>query len=246
MRSACLVLCLTLLVPGLGSAQSAEEWTPYTPPAEETVPPPPLVPAEEPLPAPPLPAAQAPTETLPKGEIIPRQRLGPRGEEDRGSLRLVLTPWSGVIMGMAGVIVGIVPTAIVGAPLCAAVDDKRACSVAIGTALSVSYAVGVTLGVSIVGRMTGGEGDGLMTFYAAVAGAAVGAGIGVATQSTAGLVLGLALVPVLFAATAYELSHHMAMQSVGMELQARSRFGVMPVVGVTPRGGLLGGLAGRF
>ena len=245
MSPARLVLCLTLLVPGLGFAQSAEEWTPYTPPAEESLPPPPLVPVT-PLPPPPLPAPQAPAEAPPKGEIIPRQLPGQLGETDRGALRLVLTPWSGVIMGLAGVIVGIVPTAIVGFPVCAAADDKPACGIAIGTALSVSYSVGVTLGVTIVGRMTGGEGDGLMTFYAALAGAGVGAGIGVATQSTAGLVLGLALVPVLFAATTYELSHHMAMQSSGVELQARSGVRVMPVVGVTPQGGLLGGLAGRF
>lgn len=241
MRSACLVLCLTLLVPSLGFAQSTEEWAPYTSPAQEALPPPPLVPAE-PLPPPPLP----PAETPPKGEIIPRQQPGVRGETDRGSLRLVLTPWSGVIMGMAGAIVGLIPTAILAAPFCAAVDDGPACGIAAGTSLALSYSVGVTLGVTIVGQMTGGQGDGLMTFYAAVAGAAVGAGIGVATQNTAGFILGMALVPVLFAATAYELSHHMAMQTSGVELQARSKFGVMPVVGMTPRGGLLGGLAGRF
>ncbi|WP_044189695.1 hypothetical protein [Hyalangium minutum] len=239
MSPARLVLCLTLLVPGLGFAQTSEEWTPYTPPATEALPPPPLVPAEPPPPPP-------PAETPPKGELIPRRLLGQRGEPDQSALRLVIMPWSSVIMGLAGAIVGTIPTAILALPVCATSDEKPACGVAIGASLSVSYAVGVTLGVSLVGRMTGGEGDGLVTFFAALAGSAVGAGIGVATQSTAGLILGLTLTPVLFAVTAYELTHSMAMQRSQLELQARSKVRLMPVVSVTPQGGLLGGLAGRF
>jgi hypothetical protein len=246
MSPARLVLCLTLLVPGLGFAQSSEEWAPYTPPATESTPPPPLVPAT-PLPPPPLPPTQAPDEPPPQGELIPRSLPGEKTTSDQASLRLVLTPWSGVIMGMAGLIVGIVPSAIIAIPFCAGSDlDEPRCAIALAGALSVSYSVGITMGITIVGRMTGGQGDGMMTFLGALAGAAVGSGIGVATQSTGGLILGLALAPVLFAATTYELSHHMATQSSKVEFQARSSFPVIPVVGVTPGGGLLGGLAGRF
>lgn len=244
MSPARLVLCVTLLVSGRGFAQTSEEWTPYTPPAAEATPPP-LVPA---APLSPPPSAPKPAEPPPKGELIPRRLPGLKGESDQAALRLVITPWSGVIMGMAGIIVGFVPTVVLAAPFCAGSrsNDGPQCAIAIGTTLAVSYSVGVTLGISIVGRMTGGEGDGMMTFFGALAGAAVGAGIGVATQSTAGLILGMALAPVLFAATAYEISHYVARQSPGVEFQARSRPRVMPVVGVTPRGGLLGGLAGRF
>jgi hypothetical protein len=248
MSPARLVLCLSLLVPGLGFAQAAEEWTPYTPPATESTSPPPLVPAT-PLPPPPPPPSQAPVETPPKGELIPRRLPGQQGESDQAALRLIIMPWSGVIMGMAGAIVGIVPSAILAIPFCVGTngpDDEPRCGIAIAAGVGLSYSVGVTLGVTLVGRMTGGEGDGMMVFLGALAGAAVGSGIGVANQSTGLLVLGLALGPVLFATAAYELSHHLARQATGMELQARSRFRVMPVVGVTPGGGLLGGLAGRF
>jgi len=249
MSPARLVLCLTLLVPSLGFAQTTEEWTPYTPPATESTSPPPLVPAT-PLPPPPLPPSQAPAaEAPPRGELIPRRLPGQKGEPDQAALRLIIMPWSGVIMGMAGLIVGIVPSAILALPFCIGTDglsDEPRCAIALSAGLGLSYSVGVTMGVTIVGRMTGGEGDGMMTFLGALAGVAVGSSIGVATQSTGGLILGLSLAPVLFAVTAYELSHHLAMQPAGPELQARSRFRLMPVVGVTPRGGLLGGLAGRF
>ncbi|HYH98221.1 hypothetical protein [Hyalangium sp.] len=255
MSLARLVLCLTLLLPSLGFAQTPEEWTPYTPPAEETATPPPLVPAP-PLPPPPPPQQaptvgppQAPAEAPPEGEIIPRDLTAQRAASDQKALRLIITPWSGVIMGMAGVIVGAIPTAILALPFCVGTDgltEEPRCAIAISAALSVSYSVGVTMGVTIVGRMMGGQGDGVMTFLGALAGVAVGSGIGVASQSTGGLVLGLTLAPLLFAVTAYELSHVLATQPTGPEVQARSGFRVMPVVGVTPQGGLLGGLAGRF
>jgi len=248
MSPARLVLCLTLLVPSLGFAQASEEWAPYTPPATETAPPPPLVPATPPLPPPPPPPpSRAPTEARPRGELIPRRLPGQQGESDRATLRLILTPWSGVIMGMGASLVGIIPSLFIALPFCVGSDlDEPRCGIPLATTLSVSYAVGVTLGISIVGRMTGGQGDGTVTFLGALAGTAVGAGIGVATGSTGGLILGLALAPVLLAVSAYELSHYLATHPSEMGLQARSRFQVMPVVGLTPRGGLLGGLGGRF
>jgi hypothetical protein len=244
-----LVLCLTLLVPGLGFAQTPDEWTPYTPPAAELPPPPPLVPAPPlPQPAPPAPP-QAAAEEEPEGEIIPRDLTEQRASSTQTVLRLIITPWSGAITGMMGVILGAVPAAIVALPFCAGTngfDDEPRCAIAAGAGLSVSYSVGVTLGVIFVGKMMGGQGDGFMTFLGALAGVAVGSGIGISSQSTGALILGLALGPLIGAVTGYELSHTLLMQHEGPELQARSGFRVVPMAGATPGGGILAGLAGRF
>jgi hypothetical protein len=251
-----LVLCLTLLLPGLGFAQTPDEWTPYTPPAEETAPPPPLVPAPPlPQPPPPRPApsrpppTQAPEEQAPEGEIIPRDPVAQRADSAQTTLRLIITPWSGAIAGMMGVIIGSVPTAIVALPFCLGADDfedEPQCTIAVGAGLSLTYAVGVTLGVTLVGKMMGGQGDGVMTFLAALAGAAAGSGIGIASRSTGALILGLALGPLIGAVVGYEISHSMYTQPASSEPQARSGFRVMPMAGVTPGGGILGGLMGRF
>ncbi len=254
-----LVLCLPLLLPTLGFAQTpdeSDEWTPYTPPAEETAPPPPLVPAPPlPQPPPPQPApsppppSQASEAEAPKGEIIPRNLTPWRATPDNAALRLVVSPWSGVIVGMMGMMIGSIPTALVALPFCGNLtdfDEDPPCAVAIGTGLALTYAGGVTAGVALMGKVFGGKGDLMMTFFSALAGAAVGAGIGIASQSVGVLILGMALGPIIGATVAYELSHSMNTQPSGLRPQARSGFGVMPVVGTTPRGGILGGLAGRF
>jgi hypothetical protein len=252
-----LVVCLTLLLPGLGFAQTPDEWTPYTPPAEETVPPPPLVPAPplpQPPPPPPAPSrppptAQAPKEEVPEGEIIPRDPVAQRADSAQTAMRIIITPWSGAITGMMGVIIGSIPTAIVALPFCLGsrdFEDEPQCAIAVGTGLSVTYTVGVTLGVTFVGKLIGGQGDGVMTFLAALAGAAAGSGIGIATRSTGALILGMAVGPILCAVAGYEISHSLFMQSAGPGFQARSGFRVMPMAGITPGGGILGGLVGRF
>jgi hypothetical protein len=251
-----LVPCLILLLPSLGFAQTPDEWTPYTPPAEETSPPPPLVPAPpvpQPPPPQPPPPQPPPSRALaeePSQELrISQDLIAQRNASAQRAVRLIGLPFTGAITGMMGVIVGVFPTAVVALPLCLRTDDfgdNPACAIAAGTGLSVSYAVGVTLGVTFVGNRLGGQGDGVLTFLSALAGAAVGSGIGIASQSTGALILGLALGPLIGATVGYELSHTVKTQPLGPELQARSGFRVMPVLGATPGGGILGGLAGRF
>lgn len=240
-----LVSCLPLLLPGLGFAQAPGEWTPYTPPAEETATPPPLVPApplEQPPPA-------RPRQEPPRGEIIPRDLSERRAASRQTALRLIISPWSGAITGMAGLIVGSVPTALIALPFCVRTEGFErdpACAIAVGAGLSVSYSVGVTMGVMLVGKLLGGKGDNLLTFLGALAGAAAGSGIGIASGNAEALILGLAFGPIIGAAAVYEFTHALTSQPGGPGLQARSGLRVMPVAGLTPRGGLLAGLAGRF
>ncbi|MBN1207598.1 MAG: hypothetical protein JXB05_22210 [Myxococcaceae bacterium] len=239
-----LVVCLTLLAPSVGFAQSSEEWNPYIPPAAEATTPPPLVPAPTP---PSVPAPPAPSRALAKEENTPSEpAVRPSG--NLTALRLIATSGSGAVGGFVAIFAGIVPSAVVAIPFCASTDfeDEPPCAVSIATALSLSYSVGVTLGVTFTGKLLGGQGDGLVTFFGALAGAAVGGGIGVASENAAALTLGLTLGPLLFAAIGYEVSHSMATRPFEPGLEARAGFRVMPVVGTTPRGGVLGGLAGRF
>jgi len=248
-----LVPCLILLLPpSLGFAQTQDEWTPYTPPAEETAPPPPLVPAPpvpQPPPPQPPPPSQIPAEEPSQEERISQDLIAQRNASSQRAVRLLGLPFTGAITGMMGVIMGSIPTAVVAIPFCVASDgfgEDPSCAIALSAGLSVSYSVGVTLGVTLVGNRLGGQGDGLLTFLSALAGAAAGSGIGIASKSTSALILGLSIGPLVGATVGYELSHTVNTQPFGPELQARSGFRVMPVIGATPGGGILGGFAGRF
>ncbi|WP_224240700.1 hypothetical protein [Hyalangium gracile] len=242
-----LVLCLSLLVSSLGFAQSAEEWTPYTPPASEGTTPPPLVPAPAPSEARPPAPPPAPESAAPHGELIPRDGA-PIDEGASSALRLVLTPWAGAVTGLAGLIIGTVPTALLALPFCLDGEgfDERPCAIAAATGLSVSYALGVTAGVALFGGMLDGRGDWVPALMGALAGAALGGGIGAASESLGAFVIAVALAPLFGAVIGYEYSHSQNTLPQGPELRARSGFQVVPVVGATPRGDILGGLAGRF
>ncbi len=241
-----LVLCLTLMGSSLGFAQTPEEWTPYSQPANPGTTQPPLVPATPPSEV--SPPSEPPEQTPPQGVLIPH-RPGPgESEGDHTALRLVVAPWAGTVMGMMGLVIGAVPSALLALPFCLGTQgiESSRCAIAVATGLSLSYTAGTALGITITGKLLGGRGEGLPTFLGALAGAATGAGIGVATRSDPGLVLGLAVGPIIGAVLGYEFSHGMATQTDQPELQARSGFRVMPMAGATPRGGLLGGLAGQF
>lgn len=244
-----LVPCLMLLLPGLGFAQTSEEWTPYIPPAEEATTPPPLVPATPPPEAPAPETPPPPQQEPPKGEVIPRDLSPRRTSSHQTAVRLLLTPWSGAITGMMGTIAGIIPTTLLALPFCVGTqgfDEDPECGFAVGAGLSLSYAVGVTMGVVLVGKLMGGQGDGLLTFLGALAGVAVASGIGIASQSPGTLLVGLIVGPLIGAAAGYEFSHALNTQPAGPRFQARSGFRVTPLAGLTPRGGFLAGFTGRF
>ncbi|WP_224372549.1 hypothetical protein [Hyalangium versicolor] len=250
-----LVLCWSLFVSSLAFAQPPEEWTPYTPPAQETPTPPPIVPAPTSRPArPAVPAppkarrpekAPEPQEAPDPGELIPRRRPS---EGFQTALRLLVTPWAGSVTGMMGLVVGSIPTTLGALPFCLGTDgfEERRCGAAVLTGLTLSYTVGVSMGVTGTGRFMGGQGDGLATFLGSLSGAAVAAGIGVATDNIGLFILSALVGPIIGAVAAYEISHAVLTRPDPPEHQARAGFHVMPVVGTTPRGGFLGGLAARF
>ncbi|MFL5344819.1 MAG: hypothetical protein ACJ8AT_08495 [Hyalangium sp.] len=246
-----LVLCLTLLGSSLGFAQTPEEWTPYAPPANEGTTPPPLVPANPPSEPPPPseapPPSTPPAPPPPRGESI-RHPVSGTTEAGQTALRLVVDPWAGSITGMMGLVIGVVPSAIIGLPFCLGTQgtERPACAIAVSTGLGLSYTAGVALGIYFVGGVMDGRGEGLPTFLGALAGATVGAGIGVSTQDTPALFLGLAVGPLLGAVLGYEFSHANAAPPDKPALQSRSGFRVMPMASATPRGGFLGGLCGQF
>jgi hypothetical protein len=101
-----------------------------------------------------------------------------------------------------------------------------------------------TLTVYGLGSLLKGRG----TLFATLVGSAMGTGLGLVLMGTAGYV-GLALMPPLAAIgalIAYEISDSYWEPEPGQALSASSPFQMIPVLGVTPGGGVLGGLTGRF
>ena len=115
------------------------------------------------------------------------------------------------------------------------------------TFLSISATAPV--GVWAVGSMLGGEGK----LWAAYMGSAIGMGLGViGTMPTLafghGAILAFAgpIGAVLGATIAYEVSHRLSRRQASLVSERSSGVRVTPVLGATPRGNLLGGLAGSF
>lgn len=115
------------------------------------------------------------------------------------------------------------------------------------TFLSVSATAPV--GVWAVGSMLGGEGK----LWAAYMGSALGMGLGlVGTMPTlafgSGVILAVAgpIGAVLGATIAYEVSHRLSRRQASLSVARSSGVRVTPVLGASPRGSLLGGMAGSF
>jgi hypothetical protein len=149
---------------------------------------------------------------------------------------------------MMGGIVGLVPTALIALPFCVDFDEevRPSCAVSFLTGASVSVSLGVATSVYFTNRFLGGRGEFLPTLIGALAGSAVGGSMGVSTSNLTILFVGLAVGPIIGAALGYELSHALSVEPNGPGPQAHAALQVMPVLGATPKGGLLGGLAGRF
>jgi hypothetical protein len=105
---------------------------------------------------------------------------------------------------------------------------------------------GSSLGIVLTGDALGGKGRGWATVAGAVLGTLGGILIGAAVASTAGLA---ALIPFLMGPAVggvigYELSDSSAVAEGAAATASRPR--LVPLVSVSPGGGLIGGLAGRF
>ena len=106
------------------------------------------------------------------------------------------------------------------------------------------YTMGAALGVKLMGNVFDGEGR----FLHALLGAGAGFGAGLLgalplIETEGGWAIPLIVFPLIGAAVGYELSH-------SSEIQRRAEESplvmVLPSVGVSPTGGVIAGLVGRF
>jgi hypothetical protein len=239
------VLCWVLLASSLGFAQA-----PAPAPSGAPLPPPPLVPAPA-TPEPLVPAPAQPEAPAPQGELIPRASpslIPPSPRFEPG--RVAFEALGGVVGGVG---LGLGSALLVGGLMELSTDcssEDSGCALVAAVLALPALAVGIPFGVSIAGRLMGGKGR----FLPALGGMFAGLGASLLLALTgSGLVLGLGLVtlPIAGAIVGYELSHpeaprlREAGEGYGSEY-TRGGFQVLPVLGLTPRGGFMGGLAARF
>ena len=235
MNSARALLCLTLLVSGLGFAQA---------PVSS---PPPLVPAEGP-----------PAEEAPEGEVIPHtQRLQHPPSPPFEPANVVLEAAGGMV-GALGL--GIGGTAALYGLLtsttgCNGEDDL--CGLfAVFFSLPIA-ALGLPLGVWTVGKLLD---NGPGHFLPSLLGTFTGIGAAlllIVTQSQVLIGVGFALLPLSGAVIGYELSRPDVPVEPGGPSEDRRGNGygpeysstsvqLVPLLGFTPGGGLMGGFTARF
>lgn len=219
-----IALLLVVGVPTLGSAQPEDAPAPS---AEVTTPPPLLTaPPDSPL------AAQEPAPPPFRGGLLPPQWKSPR--PNYFVPRLLAGTFLGTLAGVGGLIGGF----IIGLQLeqgCNPFDDVCSGDEMLVQAAPALLATGALPSLVVYGLGSALHGEGALstTLLGGFAGTGLGALLSVALGSYAGLLA----IPVLAAAgavIAYEIS------------DAGSRVQWTPVVGVTPGGGVLGGLIGRF
>ncbi len=128
-------------------------------------------------------------------------------------------------------------------------ERERLCALTAFSVTMLSVSATAPVGAWAVGTLLGGEGQ----LWAAYTGAALGLGLGfigtmptLVTGSGVILAVGGPLGAVLGAAIGYEVSHRLTLRRASLSAERSSGVRVMPVLGATPRGSLLGGLAGSF
>jgi hypothetical protein len=225
-RLALLLLVLSMLAPLQGLAQT----------------PPPLVPAPTPE-TPYAPEAENPGAAgLPADELIPRERT-PSESLGLKIPRIILEVLGGSALGLiAGIPGGLILAE-------AAFSSGSTVGTIVGGGLAVAgLSFGSALGIKGLGSLLDGEGR----FLTTLAGASVG-GLGALGLALIVALVGgpgeLGIIPVLIAPIvggiiAFESSHANALQE--RSAQSSSTASVVPVISVSPRGGVIGGLAGRF
>jgi hypothetical protein len=240
-----LALCLTLLAPSLGFAQTPDDgWSPYTPtePAPST--PPPLVPAEPPA----LPAGPAPP--TPQGALTPRKPSSEVPSGGRAGLRLVAAPFSGIAGAMGGSMAGVIISGIFLLPFCIDAlsnpDRNPGCVVSFFASASLGATLGATGCVYLTGRVLGGRGQFLPSLAGALVGATLGAASGTASSNMLVLLLGLGAGPIIGSIVGYEISHALIDESITPSRKRHTGFEMFPIFSAKRGGELLGGLAGRF
>ncbi len=162
--------------------------------------------------------------------------------------RILSEAFGGVLGGVGMGIVGL----LVGASALESVDCSSGGEVCAATVLIVTIPaafVGIPLGVQIAGESMGGQGRFLPALAGTILGTAAGFAYGSTQDGSGDLALGLIVGPILGAIVGYEISNAVMRDSLPVARTTSSGqggFQMTPVAGTTPRGGFLGGLAGRF
>jgi len=241
-RLAPLLLCLLLPLPGL-----AQDSTPPEEPAP-AVTPPPLVPA------PPSPSDssqafpggpdEAPSEDTPRGEIIHREWETERDPSPTFP-RLLLE----IVGGSLGASAGIIPGGLLILSAfcddsCSGGEESRAI-LGLGIALA-GFAGGAAVGITGAGSLLHGEGEYWPTAGGAALGTLVGtlAALALASSADEAALIPFLAGPVVGGMIGYEISHSNALAR--KQRNPALTPVVLPMATVSPRGGVIGGLAGRF
>ncbi|KFE69620.1 hypothetical protein [Hyalangium minutum] len=241
-----LLALLTLLVvvglPAVGNAQAAD--APATSSQPATAPPlitapPEAAPAEQTSPA-----EQAPSDRPLRGHLLP-----PEWQSRRPNY-FVPRVLAGTVLGTLAGTGGLIGGFLIGLALekdCNPFDDVCSSDEIFVQTAPALLATGLLSSLTVygIGSALHGEGALSTTLWGGFAGTGLGALLMVATQSYGGIVL-IPPLAAIGALVAYELS-----DSEWEREQVKARLGgtsvqLVPVVGVTQGGGVLGGLAGRF
>ncbi len=190
------------------------------------------------------PVEPQPMPLEPRDEIIPRELAA---EEDSPfSIPRLLPEMLGgaggaIVGGGLGLVVGLLIS-----PAACSDSDDAFCS--LGPALlglTIGAGVGLPIGTYGAGRLLGGRGGFGFTFLGMLLGGAVGTGIALLTSDEVG-VISVTVGALGGAALGFELSQPSSGSLPGAQLQANAALSVLPIIGVTPQGGLQAGLTGRF
>jgi hypothetical protein len=230
-------IALLLMVggPALGKAQSGEA---LVPPAQASTPPPLITAPPEPSPEP-----QEPAPPPSQGETLSLQWKRPR--PDYFAARIVTGTLLGGLAGTGGLVGGL----YIGLLLvdCNSFGDACSDNEFAAQAAPALLAAGAlsSLVVYGMGNVLSGEGGLLPTMLGGFVGTGLGVAVSFAVRDYAALVA-IPLLSAVGALIAYEVSDSFWEREQAKARLGSSRLQWTPVVSVTPAGGVLGGLIGRF
>jgi len=178
-------------------------------------------------------------EDEPRGQIIPSEE---RSNYRTGSPAIRIPV--GILLGTVGATLGALPgTLIMFQEFCLDCSDGGE-TIVLGFVLGVTgLTLGAALVIDVVGDLLDGEGRFWPTVLGVVLGAVGGLVIGIAGGGEGSLIAAV-LGPAVGGVLAYELSSATARREAVAAMASRP--GIAPLLTVSPRGGLIGGLAGTF
>jgi hypothetical protein len=182
----------------------------------------------------------------PQGALIPRERQ-PSESLGRKIPRISLEFLGGGVLGFLASVPG--AYIVAGVAYCSSCDDTLSFGL-LGLALgSAGMSLGSALGIRGIGGLLSGEGRFLPTLLGTTLGTVAGLVAGLALGAIKDVGANIWFIPVFTFPTiggiiAYEMTHASALEQRLPETS--SGMSVVPVIGVSPRGGVVGGLAGVF